>query len=84
MTIIGQTEVYNHFADRLEKLDVTKLGLRLMEGTRVRHSFEDIPAVVFPGEKNDEVIISHEFLEDFLKCKRIVIDYEDGSFRIIN
>ena len=57
-------------------------NIRLINNGNIVYTFNNIPAVVV-DISDDEILLSTNFLMDYMKCIRLIIDMENKTMRII-
>lgn len=65
------------------KCPTVEVGIRLKENKITKKELDKVKAIILSNLTNNEVIIGSEFLINYLGCKRIIIDYENYSFRLV-
>lgn len=59
------------------------LGIRLKENNQTKFEVEKINAVILPNLHDDEILIGPDFLLKDLKCRRLIINYEEFYFKVV-
>ena len=58
-------------------------GIRLKENNQTKFEVEKINAVILPNLHDDEILIGPDFLLKDLKCRRLIINYEEFYFKVV-
>ena len=65
-----------------EKRNKVLTNIKLFNNGSIVCTFNNIPAVVV-DISDDEILLSPNFLKDYMKCTRLIVDIEKNTMRII-
>lgn len=76
-------EMWSPLEDKPVKCHTSNLGVRLKENNETKFETDDVMTIILPNLDDDEILLGPDFLTTILRCKRIIIDYEKYSLRLV-